>query len=594
MPRRARFTFAWVALGSLTAFRAFAQTTANPPQFELERLELDPSALGSLMVGTGQTLEDGSYRIGLAFQYERNPLLLQVNGTNSGAVVANRLTAHLIGAYGVLPHLEIGAQLPIIAYQGGDDLSQYGVTPVSTGGLDTPWVSARYQLLSTWSSPLNLAAQLGVGIPIGTGSALGNGGFAVAPRVMGSYAFGDILASAQVSGLIRKNTELGNGRLGSQVGVDASAVWLGAPYRPELTVRFAAPVEDFPPAVEVLAGGRYPLNNQLELFGFIGPGFGTLPGTPAFRVGLGLATREEPTRPAPPQVVVVVQPPPNPCAPGNAHTPAQCPELDDDGDGIKNSEDKCPLDKGVPEYQGCPIPDRDHDGVPDAEDKCPDEPGPKERQGCPFHDRDKDGIEDSLDACPDEPGPPETRGCPIKDTDGDGVPDHLDNCPTEPGPASNQGCPLKQKQLVVITAERLEIKDSVYFDLGKSTIQKRSWPLLNQVASILQNHPDIPLIRVEGHTDSTGSADFNRTLSQDRAGAVRDYLVSRGVAPERLAAQGYGPDRPIAPNATSKGRALNRRVEFNIVNPTAPAERIEAVPEPPSAPAPVNRPDGGT
>jgi OOP family OmpA-OmpF porin len=94
MPRRPRFTYAWVALGSLTAVRAFAQTTANPPQFELERLELDPSALGSLMVGTGQALEDGTYRIGLAFQYERNPLLLQVNGTNSGAVVANRLTAH--------------------------------------------------------------------------------------------------------------------------------------------------------------------------------------------------------------------------------------------------------------------------------------------------------------------------------------------------------------------------------------------------------------------------------------------------------------------------------------------------------------------
>jgi OOP family OmpA-OmpF porin len=567
------------AMSALVASVAWGQTNTSLPRIDLETLELDPAALGSLIVGNGQSLEPGSYRAGFGLEYERAPLVLDVNGQRVGEVVTNRLTAYLFGAYGLLPDLELDAEIPLIAFQNGDDLASEGLPAVSTGGVGTAWIAARYQLLSTWNAPVDLAAYVGLGLPIGTVSALGNEGFAVEPRVMASHTFGEFLVSGQVAGLLRGSATVGDKEIGSQLGAAASLGWLAVAYRPELTARLTVPFRDFPPSVEVLAGTRYPLTSHIEAFGFIGPAFGTLPGTPAFRAMLGVAMREEPARPVPapapeavppPAVAVPPAPPVDPCALGHIHTPAQCPDLDDDGDGIRNADDKCPLEKGVADYAGCPIPDRDKDGVPDAEDRCPDEPGPKERQGCPFHDRDNDGIEDSVDACPDEPGPPETRGCPIKDTDGDGVPDHLDNCPNEPGPASNQGCPVKQKQLVIITKESLKIRDAVYFDTAKATIQKRSFELLNQVAAVINSHPGIPLIRIEGHTDSTGNADANRRLSESRANAVRQYLMAKSVAPDRLEGRGYGPDRPIAPNTTSKGRALNRRVEFNIVDLSEP------------------------
>jgi outer membrane protein OmpA-like peptidoglycan-associated protein len=285
--------------------------------------------------------------------------------------------------------------------------------------------------------------------------------------------------------------------------------------------------------------------------------------------------------------------PPDPCKAAN-HTVEQCPNLDDDGDGITNGFDKCPTvpedkdgfededgcpeldnDKdGIPDaqdkcrdvpgvfaFEGCTVPDADHDTVMDADDQCPTEPGPVSRQGCPFRDTDNDGVEDSHDKCPTEAGLVELKGCPEKDTDGDGVADHLDNCPNEKGVPENQGCPKKKAQLVVITRDRLVIKDKVYFATGKSKILPRSFPLLNQVAEVINGHPEIARVVVEGHTDSVGKADANRKLSQERASAVMTYLVGQKVDSARLSARGYGPDKPAATNDTAAGREQNRGME---------------------------------
>lgn len=78
---------------------------------------------------------------------------------------------------------------------------------------------------------------------------------------------------------------------------------------------------------------------------------------------------------------------------------------------------------------------------------------------------------------------------------------------------------------------------------------------------------DVPTLKIElsGHTDNTGSATSNQSLSQDRAQAVVDYLVSKGIASNRLIARGYGSDRPVASNDSAEGRQENRRTEFEIV-----------------------------
>lgn len=179
-------------------------------------------------------------------------------------------------------------------------------------------------------------------------------------------------------------------------------------------------------------------------------------------------------------------------------------------------------------------------------------------------DRDSDGLLDDADSCPLESGPVENRGCPDTDRDGDGVVDRADNCPDEAGTADNQGC--IKKQLVVITQDQIKILDVVHFATGKARIRSKSYPLLDNVAEVINAHPEIGMIRIEGHTDNVGNDERNRKLSQSRADAVRDYLVKKGVAAERLDSFGFGEEKPIADNTSNDGRSANRRVEFNIVN----------------------------
>jgi outer membrane protein OmpA-like peptidoglycan-associated protein len=164
------------------------------------------------------------------------------------------------------------------------------------------------------------------------------------------------------------------------------------------------------------------------------------------------------------------------------------------------------------------------------------------------------------------------------DRDGDGVPDRLDACPDQPGPAAadptRNGCPppppatAPQAALVKLTAEKIEILQSVQFETDQDVIRPESERLLAEVAGVLSAHPELRLVRVEGHTDAKGSAGHNLALSEKRARAVKRWLVERGgIAVERLDAKGYGPTHPVASNDTAEGRAANRRVEFVIVGP---------------------------
>ena len=152
-----------------------------------------------------------------------------------------------------------------------------------------------------------------------------------------------------------------------------------------------------------------------------------------------------------------------------------------------------------------------------------------------------------------------------RDSDGDGVPDAIDNCPFVKGPADNAGCPRAEKQIVSIRENRIDILDKVYFAPAKTLIHPRSTRLLNQIARVLKNHPEVVRIDVQGHTDSTGRIATNLALSQARAEAVVGALIRRGVAANRMVAHGFGPNQPIATNSTRQGREKNRRVEFRVI-----------------------------
>jgi outer membrane protein OmpA-like peptidoglycan-associated protein len=255
-----------------------------------------------------------------------------------------------------------------------------------------------------------------------------------------------------------------------------------------------------------------------------------------------------------------------------------CPP-DRDEDGIVDRADACPLEPGEksddPRKNGCP-PDKDGDGIVDREDACPEVIGMKsedpKKNGCP-PDRDGDGIADAEDACPQvsgvKDGDPKKNGCP-PDKDGDGIPDDRDKCPSEPetynGIEDEDGCPeKKQKTLATLEGEQIKITQQINFKLDKAEIEgKSSFQILDAVAAVLKNHPEIHEVEVQGHTDDKGDADYNLELSQRRAEAVREAMIQRGVAAERLKAIGFGKKAPLVPNTSAANRARNRRVEFHL------------------------------
>lgn len=233
-----------------------------------------------------------------------------------------------------------------------------------------------------------------------------------------------------------------------------------------------------------------------------------------------------------------------------------CP--DRDKDGVADKDDNCPNEAGSPALKGCPIQDSDGDGVEDSKDACPNEIGLPERQGCPFSDKDKDGLEDLLDECPDEAGFVFNNGCP--DTDNDNVPDKIDLCPTIPGRIENDGCPeLTEREADILRSAA----HTVLFENDQAKILPESYVVLDQIVEILVKYNNYK-IKIEGYTDNQGNDVVNQQLSESRARACYDYLISKGITASRMTYKGYGENNPIASNDTLRGRALNRRVEFNL------------------------------
>ena len=235
-----------------------------------------------------------------------------------------------------------------------------------------------------------------------------------------------------------------------------------------------------------------------------------------------------------------------------------CP--DTDGDGIVDGSDACPDVFGLAALNGCP--DTDGDGIADKDDACPEIAGLAAFQGCP--DTDGDGLADKDDKCPTVAGPKSNGGCPVLDADKDGVPDLEDDCPTVAGPVSNKGCPEVTPEVI----ESLKIQArSVFFNTGKSTFKvgdAATIASLDAMREILRNYPNAKF-SIEGHTDSDGSNAFNQKLSEDRANAVRNALIEKGVKSDNLTAVGFGESKPIASNKTKAGKAQNRRTEVRHV-----------------------------
>jgi outer membrane protein OmpA-like peptidoglycan-associated protein len=156
----------------------------------------------------------------------------------------------------------------------------------------------------------------------------------------------------------------------------------------------------------------------------------------------------------------------------------------------------------------------------------------------------------------------------LRDADKDGFADASDSCVTEPetvnGFEDADGCPDVAPRVTFVNG-KFDLREQVRFETSKAVILPESQGLLDEVARLLNAHAEVKVVRVEGHTDSRGERAYNVKLSANRARAVVDALVKRGVKAERLKSQGFGPDKPVDTNDTDEGRAKNRRTDFYVV-----------------------------
>ena len=266
-----------------------------------------------------------------------------------------------------------------------------------------------------------------------------------------------------------------------------------------------------------------------------------------------------------------------------AYTPAPpAPPVDTDGDGIPDADDQCPSEPedldGIDDTDGCidkdVAVDGDGDGIADGDDQCPseaeDKDGFEDENGCPDPDNDADGMADADDKCPleaeDKNGFEDEDGCPdgSKDDDGDGVANAADKCPDEAenvnGFEDGDGC---KDEIPKKVAKFVGTIKGIKFASGSAKIRGTTRRTLNQAVKTLNQYPSVG-IQVIGHTDDRGDHDSNVELSQQRADAVRAYIIDKGIAQERITAIGMGPDEPLVPNTTKKNRAQNRRTEFKL------------------------------
>ncbi|MFK7985303.1 MAG: OmpA family protein [Sandaracinaceae bacterium] len=264
-----------------------------------------------------------------------------------------------------------------------------------------------------------------------------------------------------------------------------------------------------------------------------------------------------------------------------------CPDPDNDRDGILDVDDECPMvpeDRdGDADEDGCPEGnegDRDGDGILDSDDECPDDPedrdGFQDEDGCPDPDNDSDGILDTDDLCPNDPEDRDNfqdqDGCPDPDNDGDRILDVDDACPStdgnfEPetynGTEDEDGCP--DTGTVIIEENSIIILEKIYFETDSAEIQQRSYEIIEAVAATLVGNPHITMVEVQGHADERSSDEYNIRLTRDRAAAVVEALVQRGVARDRLRSGGYGERCPVDPRHNQEAWERNRRVEFKII-----------------------------
>ena len=552
----------------------FAPELASAQQAtgSLERLEPAPASDGFLTVPEPHVPGDFRPGVALALSYASAPLTVQVTSggeTRNVAIRSHQATVHTLLSLEVLKTLKIDIDVPATLAQGGEAPPPEAARfPAPSGpSFNDLRTSGRVELFHQRGSVPSVALAMSLWLPTGNEGALtGAGSMRYAPSLIVGGTSLRYLWSVSLGR--RFQPESPDALFGSELLFGAAGGFRFGPFQVGAEV-FGATVADA--RVSAFSGDTTGLEamgtarvafGPVTMGGGVGVGLTDGFGTPGLRVIASLAYAP----PAPTEKPKAV-----------AVWGAGAPE--DDGKALKKGPAASKGAAAAPAEEP-KKPDKDGDAVPDADDACPDLVGPRapsedsRRRGCP-PDKDGDGILDADDRCPGEAGgessDPSRVGCPA-DTDGDGILDGSDACPSEKGPddadPKARGCPKTLR----IEGGQIVLLQQIHFVTGRDIVDADSEKLLDQLAALLRDHPEIARAAIDGHTDNVGAEAANIALSQRRALVVMKALIARGVDPRRLEARGFGPRRPIESNDTPEGKAKNRRVEFQIRKKTSLGE----------------------
>lgn len=591
---RSRLALGAMLSVGLTLTAAPAQAQEN--DFVVEQFEPLPNqGTNILNVGKSDVIRHLYPSFGVIFHFQDDPFQLVLQDDEEDIrqrIVDYQLKAEVWASVGLFDYLDIGFVMPLVLAQEAGDVITESLEPRSFNSFTTAdlRIVPKLKILDAEEfGGFGLAFMIPVSLPTGDSESYNSEGrVRVEPRLIFDYRTdGGFVVAANVAFQPRQNRQVLNFEntdafkwgLGLEVPlVEDELALIGTVFG---TVAVGAEVgvsEGRTMPIEALGGVQWWFLE--DWIGQIGGGAGLTDGVgaPDFRAFATIG-----------------------------YTPKKPKIYDADGDGIVDADDKCPLEPedldGFQDEDGCPDVDNDGDGVLDVADgdkdntgfgACRNDPedkdGFEDEDGCPELDNDKDGILDVADGpkdqigfgscrneAEDKDGYQDEDGCPDLDNDSDGILDVADGgkdetgygkCRNEPENFNEwqdeDGCPdIKPK--AVLTETAIQILEKVYFDFNKSTIQDRSFPLLDEVFRILNENPQVNLIRIEGHTDNVGTRAYNAGLSDRRAKSVTAYLVKKGIDKKRFIAKGYGFDFPIDTNSTQEGRDKNRRVEFNIL-----------------------------
>ncbi len=536
--------------------------------FDLQQFHPMPDQTGNFFgASSADVAPHLDWQASVLGNYAHNPLvLMDENGDRLDSVVTSQAAFSLLASVGIMDVLELGIDVPMV-FQRTDDIVDDGTFDPAQGGLamgDLRFVP-KAQLFSNRDNPEGRGAALAViadvWVPSGEADSLQGGEFRGGVRLAYDVvSHGGQRMALNLGYLFRPSTEVMNLDIGDMV------TWAIAGEHPltrdvrlvgevlgKAGVRATEFSRDVLP-IELRAGPKFE-RGGLFLQGGGGLGVVSGYGTPDFRgfAGVGYSPSRE--------VHAAVEPPPTPEPECRAQTvDTDCPDTPETecADGVLRTYRAACTD-GACEYQvsesRCASGTicGEEDGAPacvpapmcEVDEECDEPPTPRcdEATLTTFVGRCDDG---DCEYEPVEEPCPEDLECGLKD----GVP----------------ACTEPERVQVDEETERIELTETIHFATNSDEIESRSLSLVDEIAEILENHPQIRRVRIEGHTDSRGARAHNIALSERRAQSVRQALIERGIESRRMEATGVGPDEPIATNDSSVGRAQNRRVEFHITD----------------------------